>query len=170
MADDDLGRAKKPKTSAAEDNTRGIGIVGLAVILMTAVLLLLVSTYAVSFLLIGMLPALIARILDRRTGSCASRTIGAFNFMGMAPSLFRILESPERAATAKQIVNTPTEWVFIYCTAMLGWLTIWIVPQFTSAIFNIRAQKRVEKIARVQRKLEEDWSYKVAEDVRYDDD
>ena len=49
----------------------------------------------------------------------------------------------------------------VYGAACLGWLAIWLTPQITSVIFNVRADIRVKKLEISQKKLVEEWGEQV---------
>ena len=92
MAEEDKAAESNDATM---DGLKGLGFVNWFVILVVSSLLLVISHYAIVFLLLGMSPAIVARIADKRIGNCASRTIGAFNFMGMLPFLFELVRHPD---------------------------------------------------------------------------
>jgi hypothetical protein len=159
--------AKKGGTGAGDIvQLKGIRIVNWFVLFVVGGSLLLVSHYAVIFFLLGMSPALVAGIADRRIGNCASRTIGAFNFMGILPFIFELMKAGDRAEKAQQIATDPSIWMFVYSSAILGWAMIWMVPQITAAIFTVRAEIRVGRLKRSQDQLVEEWGISVSEGTK----
>lgn len=161
---------KAPKASADKKDMlgsalelKGLGIVGWLVILPIAGYLFFVSPYALLFLILGMSPTIVAGLTDKRYGSCASRTVGALNFMGLLPFIFDFFQDGvDKKAIAKEITTTPSVWLFVYGAAFIGWGLIWVIPQITAAIFNVRAQNKIERIQNLQQHLVDEWGREVA--------
>lgn len=144
-------------------NTKGFGLVNWVIIIGIGIFLFLVSTYALLLLIFGMSPTFAASMTDKRYGNCASRTIGAMNFIGLVPFLSDLINSNDPAETAKIIVQSPQSWLFIYGCASIGWIMIWIIPQITSAIFSIKAENKITVIESLQKRLEDEWGTEIKE-------
>lgn len=151
------------KGKSGGDQLAGIGIVSWIIMLVIGAILFTVSHYATIFLILGMTPAIIARITDKRIGNSASRTIGAFNFMGIVPYLFELYNSTDKALMAKHIATDTKTWVFVYSAAAMGWVAVWIIPQIISIIFSVRAQIRIHRLETSQKKLVDEWGEEVTD-------
>ena len=91
------------------------------------------------------------------------------NFMGILPFLFDMIEASDPAALAKELSTTPSTWLFIFGAAFIGWVLIWVIPQITAAIFNVRADNRVAQITKLQHILIEEWGPEIKEGINEDD-
>lgn len=144
----------------------GFGIFNWLLFVVLAVLLFFISHYGIMFLVLGMSPAFIAKMADRRIGKCASRSISVFNFMGIAPYLFEMFLSGDRVLAAKRIATDYSTWLFVYGMAILGWFIVWLIPQIASAVFTTRAVKRIKELEEKQHTLLREWGTEVADGVQ----
>jgi hypothetical protein len=165
-ATDDQASAKKGAPQGDLLQLRGISIINWSVLFLVGGTLLLISHYAIIFFMLGMSPAIVAGITDKRIGNCASRTIGAFNFMGILPSVFELFKAADKAERARQIATDPQMWIFVFVAAGLGWAMIWMIPQITVAIFSIRAEMRIRRLEISQKRLVDEWGGEVSEGTR----
>lgn len=163
--------AKKDNDNLHNDNLniKGLGVISWFIIISIGTFLFFVSSFAILILVLGMSPTIVASVTDKRYGSCASRTVGAMNFMGILPFLFDLLKSSDPAVLAKELATTPSVWLSIYGCAFMGWVIIWVVPQITAAIFNVRAENKVENITKLQEVLVQEWGPEIKEGLSDND-
>lgn len=152
----------KPDAAGAIE-IKGLGLIGSLVVLAVILLMGVVARNAIMFFVVGMAPTIVSIFMDKRGGNCASRTVGAFNFMGILPFLFQILTSTDKVSTASEISTNFTIWAIVYGAASMGWLMIYIIPQMTSAVFTVRANARIDQLTKAQLELIEEWGKEVAD-------
>lgn len=140
---------------------KGIGILGKVVGLFVVAWLISVSYYAFAFFALGMLPAIVAIIVDRGAGRFASKTVSACNFVGILPFLFDIGMTYEQSLATKQLMAEPITWLVIYGFAMVGWMMIWVLPQVTLIIFTMRADVKTKNLQKEQDELLDEWGEEV---------
>ncbi len=150
-----------PQQSATDKELKGISIVGKIVGIMVVTWLISVSYYAFAFFALGMLPAIVAIIVDRGSGRFASKTVSACNFVGIIPFLFDIGMSYEKSIASKDLMAQPITWMVIYGFAMIGWMLIWILPQITLFFFTLRADMKTKKLLEEQKELTAEWGEEV---------
>lgn len=152
---DDILRSK------SENELQGINTVGKVVGLLVTVWLASVSYYAFSFFVLGMLPSVIALIVDRGKGRFASQTITALNFVGILPFIFDIGLNYERSVAAREAMSDPFTWVVIYGFAVIGLMMIFILPNITAIFFTIKAEYKLRTLNAEQEALVEEWGEEV---------
>lgn len=140
---------------------KGIGLVGKIVGIVVGIWLISVSYYAFAFFALGMLPAIVAIIIDKGTGRFASKTVSACNFIGILPYLFDVGMTYERSLASKHLMSVPTTWLIIYGSAAVGWVLIWIMPQITLVFFTVRADMKRRKLMEEQTKMLDEWGDEV---------
>lgn len=157
--------ASKKKHTSHKDVQR-FGLLGNSILILTSLLVISVSFYAFLYLMLSMLPTLVAYFNDRSTGKSASNTVGAFNFIGVMPSLFKIWRSGEASATVQGLITDPNIWLVCYGCASLGWLMVFFMPKLVSYIFTSRSDARINTLKKSQEKLLEEWGYEVKAQVK----
>lgn len=163
-------KAPEEKKKASGDRhgsqLMGINIVGKIVGLIVIIWLISVSYWAFGFFALGMMPAILAMLFDRGVGRFASKTVSAFNFVGILPFLFEISQAFDRSITAQHMMLDLWVWLVVYGTASLGWVTIWLFPQVTLIIFTFRADMKMQKLKQEQETLIEEWGEEVKSGVK----
>ncbi len=144
----------------------GINIVGKIVGLIVIIWLVSASYWAFGFFVLGMMPAILSMLFDRGAGRFASKTVSAFNFVGIVPFLFEIAQAFDRSLAAQRLMLDFWVWVVVYGTASLGWVTIWLFPQITVIIYALRADTKINKLKKERDELIEEWGEEVKEGTK----
>lgn len=139
----------------------GLGIVGKAFAVMLTIWVGSESYYALGFFAVAMLPAIIAVLIDRSVGRFASKTVSAFNLIGVMPYLFDIAMRYDPTLVAKELLSDGSVWVYVYGFAMVGWMIVWLMPQLTIFVFTMRAESRVYQLEKRQNLIVEEWGEEV---------
>ena len=145
-ANDTAPSEEKAKQQSHGSQLLGINIVGKIVGLIVVIWLVSASYWAFGFFVLGMMPAILSMFLDRGAGRFASKTVTAFNFVGIVPFLFEIAHAFDRSVAAQRLMLDFWVWVVVYGTASLGLVTIWLFPQVTVIIFAMRAESKISKL------------------------
>ena len=151
-------QAKQGEGTAAKPR-RGPGIVTL--VLMVPVLGFLMPSCIV--LLSGMVPTIVAFIVDRTRGKYLTITVALMNFCGTLPGLTRLWEVGQSYAAAKALAFDPFHWLASYGAAAVGWLIYLAIPPVLSAYYARSTGTRIEALRREQATLVEAWGEEVAE-------
>ena len=161
MTEEQVEEKSNTASNAPISDLKGIGFVGKAVGILVMIWLVSISYYAFAFFALGMLPAIVAIVVDRGAGRFASKTVFACNFVGILPFLFDIGLAYERSIAAKQLMVDPFTWLVMYGFAAIGWILIWILPQITLIIYTIRADVNAKKLHKDQESLLDEWGDEV---------
>ena len=118
--------------------------------------------YATTILLvIGMLPTIVAKLVDKTKEKTKSMTIGFMNFAGCFLFWYEILEKGHNIDAVLAVLSNPTSIVIIYSTAMLGYLIEWGVVGFAANIAVQRGKTRLVTIKKQQEELVRKWGPEV---------
>ena len=126
-------------------------------ITLAAMCISVVSMYSVIIVMFGMLPGLIAMIVDQEPRRYISRIVLTFNATGVAPYIAKVLSGKGASNMAIEIIIDPRTWLMIYTSATIGWLVYWGFPQAAIMFNNIKTQIRLQKLNYDLDKLVEEW-------------
>lgn len=124
--------------------------------------MLLISGYAFIFVMLGLMPTIVAVSIDKRSSRAASNTIGGFNVIGVMPYVVELLNEGLGASTkAQQMLTDINVWFIVYGSASIGWILVWVVPQVFGSYFVYREEKKIKTYLAEQKKLYDEWGPKV---------
>lgn len=136
-------------------------IIGLLVsVLFSAVAIILV---------VGMIPTLVAAIVDRTKGRVRTLTVGSVNLAGCAPFIAEILKRGNDMTTAINYVIQPRTIVVMYMAAGMGYLIDWAMTGIVSSVMVQRAKGRLQDIENQQKGLVERWGMEVTGTIPLDE-
>lgn len=117
----------------------------------------LISVYAVVIVLFGLLPAMIAMIVDQDYRKYISKIVFLYNIMGMVPFIYKIYKSPSSNNAAIEIIIDPSTWMMIFAAAGLGWIVYWAIPQFAILLRNFAINYQIAKLEAELSSLTDEW-------------
>ena len=118
------------------------------------------------FLFVGMLPAMVAYLIDHDSNKYTSSTVAALNFSGVFPyavdnymqgSTFNIIEYK---------FSDPWVWLVMYGSAAIGWGIVLFSPMVASVVLGIKRAGRVMYLESAQAKYIEEWGEEVADNEK----
>lgn len=146
-------KATKPaKQKAPQKSNWG----SLAIFLIVAGLLV-VSFQTVVLLFFGMMPTLVARIIDRSYKHAATFCVGGMNFCGVFPYLLKLWKVNHTLAGAGDILTDVFALLAMYGSAAFGWMLFVLIPPGVVTFLNVMAQRRVAQLRTRQREIIEEW-------------
>ncbi len=143
--------AKKKKTSGWK------GHVFLIMALLGAVMF---SAVMIIFV-IGMIPTLVAGVVDKTHGRVRCLTVGAMNFAGCAPFMIEVFNKGNDVSVALAYIAQPRTIVVIYFAAAMGYLIDWAMTGIVSSIMVQRARAKLKNMEKQKKDLIERWGPEV---------
>lgn len=119
-------------------------------------------------LFLGMLPTLVAGLVDRTRKGTKAITVGAMNLAGCTPFLFDLWAQGHTAENALAIISNPRTVVVIYCAAGIGYLIDWAMSGIVATIMIQRSGFRLKEIKKRQAELVERWGQEVTGNMPLD--
>lgn len=114
---------------------------------------------SVVMLLIGMLPAIVAIIVDNTHNKAWAKTVFCFNLAGLLPSLLEVYISAGNSMTALQnSMSNMTVWLVAYGAAGAAWVVIWAAPMIAEKFLEAYCKTSIATYKRKIEKLDEEWN------------
>lgn len=111
------GRKRKSSSS---------GMVTVLLILMPVGLIFLPTTV---LLAVGMIPTVVAYVVDRDPDKTAPMTVGGLNFAGVFAFAVSLWQAGHTMAALSRILTDPFAWLVMYGAAGLGWTLYYGIPR-----------------------------------------
>ncbi len=125
-------------------------------------LLFLVALPTMTLLLIGMLPTIVAYIIDRTKQKHTALCVGGMNFLGVYYPLMQLWTGDRPIKELTDLMPDLVDFLMIYGAAGFGWLLFTSIPPVVAAFLTVMAQRRVATLRATQRHLIEEWGEDIA--------
>ena len=126
------------------------------------VTMLILSAPTVMLLFFGLLPSVVAGVIDRVEGKYATYCVFGMNFSGVFPFLTDIWFGEHSIDSAVEILTNPLDLMIIYGAAAFGWMLYVAVPPVITTFLSVMSQRRVTALRENQGKIIEEWGEAVA--------
>jgi hypothetical protein len=137
-----------------------VAVLGVAAVIFLPTTILLVA---------GMLPTIVARVIDRSPERLKAVTVGCMNFAGCFPFWFEMVQTGHKVDNSLAILTDPLTIVVIYSCAVIGYLIEWICTIIVSGLMVQRGKARLELIKKTQEDFTTRWGPEVSGDLPLDD-
>lgn len=154
------GKAGKA-VSAASKRRKQAKILGY--ILAPAVALVAYPTVLVA--LGGMLPTLVAYIVDNRRQRYAAKTVGYMNGAGVFYVASKMWVADHSLDHALMLLYDPLNWLIMLGAASIGWGLYFVLPPMANAYLTVTHDMRIKQLEKEQEMLIEEWGEDVARDA-----
>jgi len=152
--------AGQPDGQKAQSDRAALMLVGVFALLG----LFVFSLPTVIVLFIGMLPSLVAIIIDRSEERYAAISVTSMNFCGVFPSILELWTNDHTIAAASNTVTDVFSLAVMFGAAAFGWMIYSSVPPVIAQFLAQLAQRRVNILQAQQRKIVDEWGPSVAGD------
>ncbi|PJB71097.1 MAG: hypothetical protein CO093_06045 [Alphaproteobacteria bacterium CG_4_9_14_3_um_filter_47_13] len=119
-------------------------------------------------LFIGMIPTIVAALLDRSDKGAKALTVGAMNLAGCTPFLIDLWIRSHTPEMAIKIIADPLTIIVIYSAAGIGYLISWSMSGIVGTIMVQRSVSRMKDIEKRQEALVERWGQEVTGEIPID--
>ncbi len=119
-------------------------------------------------LLLGMIPTIVAGVIDRSGKGTKAITVGAMNLAGCTPFLIDLWTTSHTAEQAVTLVSDPRTMVVIYAAAGIGYLISWAMSGIVGTIMVQRGTLRLKEIQKKQDELTVRWGREVTGEIPLD--
>lgn len=150
------------------DDRRRRGRSNLTWILVVGTFLLVIAGPTMVVLFFGMLPTLVAYIIDRSEQKSATFCVGAINFIGVFPYVMDLWTGSNSIDAALSNVTDLFAMLVMYSAAAFGWLLFMAMPTVVASFVTVLQQRKVAQLRGEQKELIEEWGAEVAALVEMD--
>ncbi|WP_029009824.1 hypothetical protein [Azospirillum halopraeferens] len=106
---------------------------------------------------LGMIPTIVAYVIDRDPDKSAPITVGGLNFCGCMPFAIDLWKNGHTMGVALKVFADPLAWLIMYGAAAIGWALYYGIPPAVASAEILRAEKRVETLRAQKAKLVQEW-------------
>jgi hypothetical protein len=161
-------RAAKART-AGRPNARpsrptGQKSVGVVRLFLAGLAFIGLATFAAPtcvLMLVGMVPTIVAYVVDREQRPTLAFTIAPLNLAGLMPYLLTLWTGRDTMPTVVHLLTDVYVWLVIYLAAGAGWLLYLGMPTIVAVLLQRSLNSRKNRLVSVQAKLRADWGAEV---------
>lgn len=116
------------------------------------------------FVIIGVMPSIVAYYMDVTSTRYTFKTIFACNMTAIMPYVGHLLQhGPSRSAALQEVMGDLHSWITIYGAALIGWMLVKVCPMFTQFMVVGMTHAQTARIENVQKKIESEWGHEVTQ-------
>lgn len=145
-----------------------VGYKGQIVIVVCVLVSILFSALSI-ILAIGMIPTLVAAIVDKSEGKMRALTIGVLNFAGCTPFMIEVFKAGNNIETAINYIVKPETIIVMYFAAGMGYVIDWAMTGIVSSLTIQKTKKRLKEIEKIKKELIERWGLEVTGTIPLDE-
>lgn len=158
--------AKSPPRKRGKKSKKKRGsMITFLLLIMPAALVVLPTTILFG---IGMIPTVVAYLVDRDPEKPAPITVGGLNFCGCMPFAIDLWKHHHTIPAAMKVFGDPLAWLIMYGAAAIGWAFYYGIPPLVAGNEISRSEKRIESLRMRKSQLVQEWGPEVAGDT-FDD-
>lgn len=121
-----------------------------------------------ALLFVGMLPTIVAAMVDRTKKKTKAVTVGAMNIAGCTPFLLELWTKGNSFEQSFAIMSKPAVVVTIYSAACIGYMIDWAMSGIVSNVLYQKGLARQQAIIDRQEDLIERWGKEVTGEIPLD--
>lgn len=138
------------------------------VLLVMFILTSLVFYKVAILLLVGMLPTIVVRLVDKTPERTKVLAVGFMNFAGCFPYCFDMFSKSADSGAMLGVLANPINIIIMYASAGLGYIIEWGVVGFIASLMVQQGRKRLIDIKKIQEALVKKWGPEVTGDMSLD--
>jgi len=109
------------------------------------------------FFCVGMLPAMVAYLVDNDKDKYIFSTVAALNFAGVFPYVMDIYMQDSSFFAVKEKASDIMVWFVMYGAAGMGWLVVYCSPVITATVLEGIYSGRILHLEILQKHAVEEW-------------
>ena len=152
--------AEVEETPAEDSNSKGQKKGGLKTTLMLvfgSIGLIVAIKHSFIYLMIGMMPSVIAYLIDPNPQKVRYRIIRNLNLAGLLPSLIGLILQGNTAPAVHSALSQTQNWMMMYGGAGLGFLMVWLAPAITHVYMDLSAAGHIRRMEGAKQSLIDEW-------------
>ncbi|MDX1483593.1 MAG: hypothetical protein R3229_03835 [Alphaproteobacteria bacterium] len=113
-------------------------------------------------LAVGILPTVVAAVVDLHAKKYAAWSVGFLNCAGLMPYLGNLWVNDHTVAGALAVLTDLTAWLVVYGAAAVGWAVYLGMPTIGAVILDLQNQSHIRKLRSERRKIVDEWGQDAA--------
>jgi len=155
----------EPTTADKTERAKPASAVGRnasATIVIAAVTVLAVTALPLCILLLaGLIPTMVATLVDRYRTKYLAGTVGFMNLAGLTPLVVQLWGDGLTMASVAHILSRPIDWLTMYGAAGIGWILFLGMPSVARVFVDIRADQLQRDLKARAKSLVQEWGEEV---------
>lgn len=156
-----MARASTKSQKAVPRSRTGMGRAPFGIFVLV-IGLMAASLPSVLLLAFGLLPTLVAAIIDQSHRRSATYCVAAMNVCGLFPYLLQLWFRSHSLEAAAAILTDVFALLVIYGAAAFGWLIFVMMPPVVASFLTVLSQRRVSQLRSMQKRILQEWGEGVA--------
>lgn len=107
--------------------------------------------------LLGMLPSIVAYMIDESEFKHTFKTVSFMNFAGVVPFVAQAISHEHPNIIVQSILGTSSTWLMMWGAAGMGWTLLYLFPLLTTSVSTSYADTRTTQLVNTQEKLSKEW-------------
>lgn len=132
---------------------------------LVAMMIAIMAHPTIVMFMVGGLPTIVARIIDRSESRMRFVCVGGLNMAGLSPYLVELWFSQHNLAMATKLILDPFTLVVVYGLSALGWVVYNMTPPLVGAVLEMASQRRLTALREKQRALVTEWGPEITDDA-----
>lgn len=117
-----------------------------------------ISIYSIVLLCFGILPGVVAKIVDNTVHRSLTKIVTMFNALGLSNYFLNILRNLYNAdVVALQMITTPHTWLAVYVSCAIGWIIYLVVPKIFVLVENLKIEMRLRELHANLKDITDEW-------------
>jgi hypothetical protein len=123
---------------------------------------MMISLPTVMLVFFGLLPSIVAWMVDRSDQKYATFCVLGINFSGLFPYLMDIWFENHSIDAAIETMTNVFDLFVIYGSAAFGWMVYIALPPVITTFLSVMSERRLEILRETQKSIIEEWGENVA--------
>lgn len=137
----------------------------MAAILIGILAVQIVSPATVIILVAGMLPSVVAYVVDAEPGRRSAHCMAVLNLAGVLPVLATLWDRGATRGAAADILVDPFMWLLMYGAAGVAVILLTMLPVMMEQLSNVAAEKEIVRLEKQMDELVEEWGGDLVQEV-----
>ena len=149
---------KAPVTARSRSGAKGPAKGGKGLMVLGAIIALaIVAAPTALIFAVGMVPTVVALLIDRDAGRYGAIAVGSLNFCGVFPSAIDLWQAGHTVKQALDTISNPYDLAIMFGAAGVGWLLYFGLPPLIGALLVQRHEAEIRRIEERQAALQKEW-------------
>jgi len=145
----------------AKPGRRGPEVLGLLVSCGAILFLAVVALPVCVLLVVGMIPSIVAYVIDQTPRRTLTLTVGPLNLAGTVPYCMQLWFGVDTMHALGPYLTSVWVWLVMYLAAAIGWLLHLGMPVIVHFLLERSIDRRKGRLVQIQKRLRAEWGDEV---------
>ena len=132
-------------------------------LIIISVLMMAVLRTGFVFVVIALLPAIVAYFMDRSRYLHIFKCVFCFNLSAVIPSISKLLVAGPSNFLINELMGDTLNWMLIYGAALMGLMLVNMMSSLAQVMVSTFHKNHVVNLNNNQKKIEQEWGHEVTQ-------